>query len=363
MRRRESYFDSAEEGRNDINTPKKLGGEKGKKMNTKIAFKMGIVLAVLVMFTASASATTYYVCAETGNNNNDGSSANPWLTIQYAVNDDTVTEGDTIIVRNGTYEENVNVNMDERVTIKAEYKYNATVNASDSGDHVFDVTKDWVNISGFRVTNASTGAGTAGIYLAPTTDHCNISYNNATDNYVGIRLNKSSYNNISHNNASGNDGGSGIGVGKKSNYNTVDNNTVTYNDKNGIGVGILSNYTTIRDNTASNNVDFGIYVNTSSNYTTIRNNTIQDNTEYGVKIRNSYNCNIYYNNFIDNNNEQCQAWDNKDNTVNNWDDGSLGNYWDDHTSPDNNFDGIVDTPYSIDGGASQQDEKPSVTQF
>ena len=333
-------------------------------MNTKIAFKMGIVLAVLMVFTTGvASATTYYV-AKTGNDTTgDGSSGNPWLTIQHAVT--TVSASNTIIVRDGTYNENVNVN--KRLTIRAENPtYATTVTASNANDHVFEVTTDtdYVNISWFKVKDA-TGTRKAGIYLAPNTDHCNISYNNATDNYVGIRLNKSSYNNISHNNASGNDGGSGIGVGKKSNYNTVDNNTITYNDKNGIGVGILSNYTTIRDNTASNNVDFGIYVNTSSNYTTIRNNTIQDNTDYGVKIRNSYNCNIYYNNFYNNNDSDNneglhQAWDNKNGDVNNWDDGNEGgeggNYW-------YLWDWDIDSDYSIDGGAGQYDYNPSESPF
>ena len=300
----------------------------------------------------------------------------------------TASAGDTIIVRDGTYTENVNVN--KKLTIKAENPtYATTVTASNSDDHVFEVIAgtDYVNISWFKVKDA-TGARQAGIYLAPNTDHCNISYNNATNNYVGIRLNKSSNNNISFNNASANEGGSGIGVGKRSNYNTVDNNTVTHNQKNGIGVGVRSNYTTIRDNNASyneqhgiyvnfssnyttirdntaisNNSDYGICVNRSSNYTTIRNNTaISNNSDYGVKIRNSYNCNIYYNNFYNNKGSdpdgENQAWDNKGKTVNNWDDGTgvanTGNYWDAWD---------WDPPYSIDGNAGQEDEKPSQTPF
>lgn len=310
-------------------------------MNTKIAFEMGIVLAVLVVFTAGvASATTYYV-------------PDNYATIQAAVT--AASAGDTIIVRDGFYNENVNVN--KRLTIESENgSALTTVNASNSGVHVFNVIVDYVNISGFRVTNASTVKGKAGIYLAPNTDHCNISYNNATKNYVGIRLNRSSYNNISHNNASYNDEGSGIGVGRSSHHNTVDNNTVTYNDKNGIGIGMSSQYNIIRDNNASYNEQYGIYIN-GSNYTEVTYNDIMYNENYGVKKYNSYNCNVYYNNFISNSVPQGgthQAWDNKDS--NNWDDGTYqgGNYWDEWNTP------WLD--YSIDGD-NNWDYNPSGSQF
>ena len=310
-------------------------------MNTKIAFKMGIVFAVLVVLTVGvASAATYYV-------------PDNYATIQAAVT--AASAGDTIIVRDGFYNENVNVN--KKLTIKAENEtYATTVNASNSGDHVFEVTADYVNISWFRVTN-TTVKGKAGIYLAPNKDHCNISYNNATKNYVGIRLNNASYNNISFNNASDNDEGSGIGVGRQSNYNTVDNNTVISNEKNGIGIGMRSHYNIIRDNNASDNEQYGIYVN-GSNHTSITYNDIMYNEDYGVKKYNSYNCNIYYNNFISNSvppGGTHQAWDNK--ASNKWylgdEEEGTGNYWDDWEAGS----------YSIDGGAGQQDIWPSESQF
>jgi parallel beta-helix repeat protein len=313
-------------------------------MNAKIAFEMGIVLVVLVMFTAGvASAATLYV-----------GTGEDYTTIQAAVN--AASASDTIIVRDGSYSENVNVN--KTLTIESENGSAVTkVEAPVSSKHVFNVTADYVNISGFKVKDA-TGARQAGIYLAANVDHCNISSNNVTHNYVGIRLNKSSHNTIINNTAISNEGGSGIGVGRSSNYNTVRNNTVTSNTKNGIGVGMRSHHNMIRNNTASNNGDFGIYVNTSSNYTTIRNNTIQDNTDYGVKIRNSYDCNIYYNDFISNNasNAGHQAWDNKGENDNNWDDGvDTGNYWSDLES---NPGWDLDEVYSIDGD-DNRDNYPS----
>ena len=296
-----------------------------------------MVLAVLVVLTASASAATLYVGA-----------GETYETIQAAV--DAASAGDTIIVREGSYDENVNVNI--RLTIEAENDaYATTVTAEYSNDHVFEVTADYVNISWFKVEDA-TGNGMAGIYLAPTIDHCNISYNNATDNFVGIRLNNASYNNISHNNASYNGNGSGIGVGRQSNHNTVDNNTASNNTKNGIGIGKASNYNTIRDNDASDNTQYGIYIN-GSNYTDVFYNDISDNTDYGVKVFNGYYNDIYYNDFIGNGGATSQAWDDHDETVNNWDDDdATGNYWGDY---------VVGWPftYSIDGGVGQKDNFPS----
>jgi hypothetical protein len=81
-------------------------------------------------------------------------------TIQAAV--DAVNAGDTIIVRDGTYTENVNVN--KRLTIKSENGPDSTiVQAANPNDHVFEVTADDVTISGFMVTGARKFY--AGIYL------------------------------------------------------------------------------------------------------------------------------------------------------------------------------------------------------
>ena len=65
-----------------------------------------------------------------------------YTRIQWAV--DTATVGDTIVVRDGTYTENVDVN--ERLTIRSENGSASTiVQAESSDDHVFEVTEDYVN--------------------------------------------------------------------------------------------------------------------------------------------------------------------------------------------------------------------------
>jgi nitrous oxidase accessory protein NosD len=125
-------------------------------------------------------------------------------TIQAAV--DAASPGDTIIVRDGTYTENVDVNK-ERLTIQSENGAEATIVQAANPEHsVFGVAAaDHVNISGFTVKGA---IDEAGITLATATN-CFISNNIISDNGDGISLTSlrfdsyivgGSYNNIIVNN-------------------------------------------------------------------------------------------------------------------------------------------------------------------
>jgi parallel beta-helix repeat protein len=171
-----------------------------------------------------------------------------FTTIQQAVNN--AISGDTIIVRDGTYHENVNVNK-AGLTIQSENgTANCIVTASNPGDHVFDVTANWVNITGFTVEGA-TGLYKAGIYLGSAA-HCNISSNNARNNSYGIYLWSSSSNTIRDNTANSNDD-YGIYLWSSSS-NTLRDNTMSGNPYNfGVVGGSLSDY--IQDIDTSNKVD------------------------------------------------------------------------------------------------------------
>lgn len=65
-------------------------------------------------------------------------------TIQEAIAN--VSAGGTIHVWNGTYTENVDVG--KTVTIMGNGSAHCNVQAADDNDHVFDITADWVNVSG-----------------------------------------------------------------------------------------------------------------------------------------------------------------------------------------------------------------------
>ena len=149
-------------------------------------------------------------------------------TIQAAVN--ATNSGDIIIVRDGTYTDNIDVNKDLR--LRSENGANSTiVQAAYSNDHVFYVTASNVSIMGFTVKGAA-GENKAGIAFEDA-NNGNILSNNCLDNYVGIGLRSSIYNIIKNNNCNSNSK-AGI-VLFKSNENDIINN-ISWNNEYGIAI-------------------------------------------------------------------------------------------------------------------------------
>ena len=70
----------------------------------KIAF---LILTLTLYFPAHVSAATNYYVSPSGSDTAPGTEAQPWKTIQKCIN--TVTAGDTCILRGGTYPETVNI--------------------------------------------------------------------------------------------------------------------------------------------------------------------------------------------------------------------------------------------------------------
>jgi len=106
-----------------------------------------------------------------------------------------------------------------------------------------------------------------------------------------------------------------------------------------------SNEHTITGNTASNNEMDGISLFQSNN-NTITNNTVLENN-LGISLRDSSNNQIFSNKFIDNNAQTFVDEESEDNIFN-LSKPIGGNYWSDWTGADDDGDGFVDEPYSID---------------
>ena len=222
------------------------------------------LLCSLVFISTVSAATTYYVSPTGNDTTGDGSSGDPWRTIGHAV--DMASNGDTIKVMDDDdastvdYEENVDVS--KRLTLER-YDADATppwVKANSTTDHVFDVNVNFVNISGLKITGA-TDISKAGIYLGGP-DYCNISDNNATENWHGIYL----YNGCEHN--------------------EITNNTANSNTQFGIFLHWQSSYNNLTNNTANSNL-YGIFLKEYSNHNTLTSNTGNSNTENGIRLYDS----------------------------------------------------------------------------
>ena len=220
-------------------------------------------LALIVLLCGTASAVTIYVPTD-------------HTTIQAAVNN--AAASDTIYVWNGTYNENVDIGT-SHLTLAGEGADVVTVTAAATNDHVFNVTADYVNISGFNVTGA-TGSWYAGMHLN-SADHCNISDNNASGNNHGIYLRDSCNNMLTGNDCS--DNGEGIYLGGSSNNNTLTGNDCSGNVNTGICLGGSSNNNTLTGNNCTGNGDEGIRLFFSSG-NTLTGNDCSGNLNKGIYL-------------------------------------------------------------------------------
>ena len=200
--------------------------------------------------------------------------AGPDESIQAAI--DAAGRFDVIIIRNGTYVENIMIN--KPLTIRSEHGGGSTtIEAKDPAAPVV-----WVLETGGVFVNGITVTGSihSGLFLKKTRDSV-LSDNVAVENGTGILLQYSDGNTISGNLASDNITGLNL---EFSDENTVKENKIDSNRDKGIILN-SSNKNILRDNSANSNYWNGITLWASRN-NIIEENEVVKNT-YAIVLSNS----------------------------------------------------------------------------
>ncbi len=266
-----------------------------------LGITVGVAMLILSV-TAGAEANTRTVCHSGCN----------YSSIQYAIN--IASTGDTILVKSGTYYENVDVNkplilkgddtgegkpvvdgreIDSAINLSAGSStldgFEAT-NGSDAGAGIMIVSDN--NIIKNNNVDANNNDGIDMYYSSNNTLSSNNALNNNCD---GIYMNSSSNNTLSSNNVSNN---ICYGIDLDSSGNNILSGNNASNNYDGIDLYNSSN-NMLNVNNASNNTD-GIYLDSSSNNTLSGNNDLNNNG-YGIYLGSSSNNTLSGNNASNNN--------------------------------------------------------------
>jgi len=311
------------------------------KKTSIIISKTTIGIIIIICFLVVASIFIYYLFSDPNfpidkkNYFVSIGGKGDYISIQEAI--DSASNYDTIIVSNGTYYENIIIT--KPLELIGEDKNSTIINGNGSGI-VVNISADYVKISGFAIKNGGSLSGVkpdSGIEIGS-------SYNTIYDCYISSNKNYGLYfyanpnatnNTIKYNIFSNNKYGIFAYYAKTNN---ISSNIFTNNSDYGIYFGSRSNDNLISDNNFTVN-NYAIRIKTSEKNTVI-NNLIMNN-RYGIYFCCGAVNNIVYNNVFINN----TIWNADDNLGNTWDNGTIGNYWDDYNGTDANVDGIGDISY------------------
>jgi parallel beta-helix repeat protein len=262
--------------------------------------------------------------------------------IQHAIIN--ASSGDTILVRNGIYMENVVVN--KSLSIIGENR-DLTIIDGRKTTNVIVVQADFVTIKNFTIRNSGSINPYSGLRIDHNSNNAIVN-NKIVDNYEGITLSFSNNNIITNNNMSNNY--EGITLYQTAN-NIVSDNIIPSN----VGDGIYLSYS--NDNTISRNIISGNRIDGISAFSSSNNliwgNTFSNNEE-GMSLSVSANNAIFWNNF--NNTFQVSS-----SSINTWVRDEMGNYWSSYSGTDADSDGVGDSSYIIDG--NNRDNFPLMGMF
>jgi parallel beta-helix repeat protein len=266
------------------------------------------------------------------------------------------TDGDVIFCNQGVFEESILINTS--ITLIGADQNKTVINAGWTGDGI-TIQSDMVTISNLTIIQAGNFTYPevdAGIDVQG--DLVTIEHVTITGSNYGVYLYRK--NNITIHNCHMYDNTQrGIYM------NTADRIQITdcVVDNTTFGIywnGVINSL--IENCQIRNHDEAGVYLGAESTNDTVSRNTINENN-FGVHLKGSTKNNLTENLFLSNTRGLYLCCGGKDNLiytnvflsniehaygypVNRFDNGSIGNYWDDYTGVDENNDGIGDTPYN-----------------
>jgi len=288
-------------------------------------------------------------------------------------------DGDTILVKKGTYNEET-LKISKTLSLVGEEANTTTINLRPPYRETYPASPFYrvivyseaitIEANDVKLSNLTINIHPPGGYISATGDRTQITGNNiATGPETGLSI-KGSYCNITDNTSDGL-----IGLSGSSNmiarnvFSEIsvngDSNTITDNTCWKLKLS-NSNHNAISRNKigAPMTIHMGIYVAGNSSYNVFYGNIIAGYTDL-VLFRGSSaeNNTFYHNNFIN-------KYDNYSNYMYTsvlmeattfWDNGCEGNYWDDYNGTDVDRNGIGDVPYVID--ADNVDQYPLIEPY
>ncbi len=248
-----------------------------------LAMVLGLSLTLPAPAAAEDSESTWYV-----DDDRIQYPAADFQSIQAAVGG--ASDGDTIIVYPGRYEENVVV--DKSVTIESKQGAGeTTVESGVTDGRIFEVKVNDVTISGFTITSTVSDIG---VYLDDV-EHCTVSKNTLHGHDWAIWIDRGSNNMLTENEVYSNQGGIYLVSAKN---NVLESNELHDNSSQGISL-TLSVENTIVTNEVHNNQD-GVFLRNDSVSNALVGNTVCSNSRDGIWLSDSRNNSVTGNTIYEN---------------------------------------------------------------
>lgn len=310
-----------------------------------------LFIALFILFLLSGctdqqtqTTPTFYVNAQGGSD---------YQTLHQAIQN--ASDGHTIIVYRGTYTEELIIN--KTLTIQAADTTHTIIQPKQTNQKsIFSLEADNITITGFTIQ-----ATPATIGIDISCSNTTISHNSFQNTKTAVNIKKNSYHTTIHNNTFLNN--EQAVYADYSYHTTITYNTLTLDDTASylLSYGIFlqnSKHTILSYNTITNYYR-GMRIK-GTQYTSVYNNNLYENKIGIWCCCGAVQTTIYNNNFIQN---ELHA---QDDVYNQWDNGGIGNYWDDYLTqnpeglPTN---GIYDTPYIIYYWRNQEPLNPKQDRY